>query len=289
MNSNEKYLKYKIKYLILKNKVSGSNKNELIYKSVTGYPIVIKTNNFLHIESENDDNNNSIHSSMDLNNPYNTSNIYEYYMLSGLLILNNPDNYLLIGLGGGYTAKIILKLLPDINLDIVEYNNEIVHVAKEYFNFSPSNKTNIYVDDGVKYIMDLKSKKYDIISLDAFNDESNIPPDFLTDDFFNKIKIHLSDNGLFIINSISQSVIVKNLLEKNFKYYICITVYSKINSEKSYNNLMNGITESINYIFIAGMFNFLNVNNLRKIHTNDISLPIEDMYKALITSINRKK
>ncbi len=52
---------------------------------------------------------------------------------------------------------------------------------------------------------------------------------------------------------------------------------------------MNGITESINYIFIAGMFNFLNVNNLRKIHTNDISLPIEDMYKALITSINRKK
>jgi hypothetical protein len=42
---------------------------------------------------------------MDINDPYNTFNLYEYYMLSGLLILNKPENYLLIGLGGGILQK----------------------------------------------------------------------------------------------------------------------------------------------------------------------------------------
>jgi len=289
MNSKTKYIKYKKKYLELKKKIGGSNmlNENIIYKSEKGFPIVIKDNNFIIIKSNINDN--GFHSSMSINDPYNTFNMYEYYMLCGLLILPSLKNYLLIGLGGGYTAKIILKLFPDIDLDIVEYSTEIVYVAKEYFKFIPSDNTNIYINDGVKFIMDLKFKKYDIISLDAFNENSKIPSNFLTDIFFNKIKMNLSDNGLFIINSILDSVTIKKLLERNFKYFVFITVSPHgINNIESYNNLVNGNCESINYVFIASMTNFLNINRIGDIDLKSIKLPIENMKNALITSINRK-
>ena len=296
MNNKAKYLKYKTKYLQLKNKIGGSFEliKKTIYKSETGFPIVIEHGIYRYIVSDKD--NNSVHTSMEINDPYNTFNTYEYYMLSGLLISNKPENYLLIGLGGGYTAKIILKLFPDINLDIVEYNHEIPIVAKEYFKFIPSHKTKIYINDGVKYIMDLTSKKYDIISLDAYTEEGNIPSNFLTDTFFNKVKMHLSDNGLFIINSILDSVTVKNLLETNFKYYICIPVSSDNTIKESlYNKLMNNECEFQNYVFIASISNFINRDKINTLDLGsnlvvpeDIKLPIEDMRDNLIFSIGRK-
>jgi predicted O-methyltransferase YrrM len=282
-----KYIKYKNKYIELKKQLGGNN-NKIIYKSLTGFPTVIKNDKHVYIISFK--NNNSIHSSMNIDNPEITSNMYEYYMLAGLLIINQPKNYLLIGFGGGYTAKIILKLLPNINLDIVEYSEEMIHVGKEYFNFIPSINTNIYINDGVKYINNLEEKKYDIISIDAFDENSNIPANFLTDIFFNKIKEHLTENGLLIINSISESVTVKNLLEKNFNYFICITIAgNKINNQNSYDNLMNNINEQINYVFIASMNNFIDITKLNKFSTPyDIKIPIENMYNGLVTSINRK-
>jgi len=286
MDIKLKYIKYKHKYLELKNKIGGFNK--IIYKSKSGFPIIMENGNNIYIISENDKN--IVHSSMDINNKYSTVNIYEYYMLSGLFILNDPKEYLLIGFGGGYSAKIILKLLPDINLDIVEYNEEMIYVGKKYFNFIPSNNTNIYINDGVKYIQNLKLKKYDIISIDAFNENGCIPTNFLTDIFFNKIKEHLTENGLLIINSISESITVKKLLEKNFDYNICITIAgNKINNQNSYDNLMNNINERINYVFIASINNFIDITKLNKFNMpNDINIPIDNMYDALVTSINRK-
>lgn len=292
MDNKAKYLKYKTKYFQLKNKIGGNIKlfqNNVIYESQTGFPIVTQNSEFTYIVS-NTNGNYCIHSSMNNKNPYETSNNYEYYMLSGLLIKNQPENYLLIGFGGGYTAKLLLKLLPNINLDIVEYSDEMIHVGKKYFNFISSPNTNIYINDGVEYIKNLREKKYDIISIDAFNGDGYIPENFLTDSFFNKIKEHLTENGLLIINSILESITVKNLLEKIFDYFICITIAgNKINNQNSYDNLMNNINERINYVFIASMNNFIDITKLNKFNMpNDINIPIDDMYDVLVTSINRK-
>jgi spermidine synthase len=293
MDNKAKYLKYKTKYLQLKNKIGGNIRlfqdNKILYESKTGFPIVTQDNKFTYIISNTNDNY-CIHSSMNNKNPYETNNNYEYYMLSGLLIINQPKKYLLIGFGGGYTAKILLKLLPNINLDIIEYSQEMIDVATKYFYFVPSSSTNIYINDGVEYIQNLIEKKYDIISIDAFNGDGYIPENFKTDSFFNKIKEHLTENGLLIINSILESVKVKDLLEKNFTYFICITIAgNKINNQNSYDNLMNDINERINYIFIASMYNFKDITKLNKfITSNDINLPIDNMHNALKTSIFRK-
>jgi predicted O-methyltransferase YrrM len=256
----DKYLKYKQKYLNLK------NKNEIIYQSTTGFPVVIKNNNSIYITSSKDLN--AIQSSIDVNNPYISNNKYEYFMLSGILInYEKIQNYLLIGLGGGFTAKLILKLLPNIELDIVEFNREMVYVAQKYFNFKPSNKTTINITDGIEYIMNLNlMKHYNVISLDAFDEFGNIPSGFLKNKFIKKIRKHLTQNGLLIINSIDDSVIVKKLLEQNFNYYICITISydDKVNDIDTYNDLMNDkCNKYTNYIFIASMNDCLSMNSIR--------------------------
>lgn len=261
--------------------------DKIVYKSKTGFPIVLKNNVCIYMTSSK--NLNDVHSSMNINNQYVSNNKYELYMLSGLLLIDKPQNYLLIGLGGGFTAKNILKLLPYIKLDIVEFNEEIVHVSQKYFKFKPSNDTRIYINDGCKHIMDLSlKKKYDIISIDAFNDNGYIPECFLNDILIKKIKQVLSLNGIFIINSISEAVIVKKLLQKNFKYYICITISNNktINDVNIYNNLIDDkYINGVNYIYIASMTAFSNMNITTKILSNDINISLDYLKNVLNQSI----
>ena len=76
---------------------------------------------------------NNFHSAMDLNNPERI--VYEYtkFFHLGLLFVDEPNNVLFIG-GGGFSApKKFLVDYPEMIINVVEIDQEVVNVGSEFF------------------------------------------------------------------------------------------------------------------------------------------------------------
>jgi len=92
-------------------------------------------------------------------------------ILGSLLIVPEPKNILIVGLGVGILTQVLDDTLdPDYtSIDVVEIDAGMLDLATRYFFFSPSRRVNIHISDGFDYIMSLlNTQLYDIIVLDAF-------------------------------------------------------------------------------------------------------------------------
>jgi spermidine synthase len=138
---------------------------------------------------------------MDLNNPDRI--IYEYvrYFHLGFVFVDNPKNVLFIG-GGGFTGpKDFLKSYPNVKIDVVEIDRDVIQVGKDYFFVPEDERLQIINQDGRQYLSNTIND-YDIIILDAY-DKSYVPFHLMTMEFHEIINNHLSDNGVFIANIIT--------------------------------------------------------------------------------------
>jgi spermidine synthase len=118
-------------------------------------------------------------------------------LVRGLL----PDSVLIIG-GGAFTLpKALIEEFPDMRLDVVELDGKLLDIAREYFEFMPSNRTGVYVGDGRKFL-DSTKKKYDMIIVDAFT-HTTIPESLTTMDAAATFAGHLTPNGVLAMNIIA--------------------------------------------------------------------------------------
>lgn len=109
-----------------------------------------------------------------------------------------PMNILVVG-AGGFT----LGLDDDINhYDFIDIDGELKDLAEKYFlpeklgpnkEFHPIAAEAFIIQDG---------KKYDMIVLDAFQGALSIPENLVTQEFFQRTKNRLTDNGIVIANFI---------------------------------------------------------------------------------------
>ena len=67
---------------------------------------------------------------MDLSDPKKLVFPYVRMTLGGLLLNGEPQDVLMIGLGGGSIPTALEELYPDIRIDIVEIDEAVVRVAK---------------------------------------------------------------------------------------------------------------------------------------------------------------
>ena len=144
---------------------------------------------------------NNFHSAMDLENKDRI--VYEYtkYFHLGLLFTDNTQDVLFIG-GGGFSApKRFLVDYPEINIDVVEIDKDVVSAGKEYFFLPQDERLEITTDDG-RIFLRKTDKKYDIIVLDAY-DKTYVPFHLMTKEFHQLIADHLTDDGVLISNIIT--------------------------------------------------------------------------------------
>ena len=116
-----------------------------------------------------------------------------------LLFHKDPKRVLIIGLASGITAGEVLNY-PVEKLDIVDINRQIVK-ASQFFrpwnNHVLSNpKTELIIQDARAH-MALTNRKYDVISSEPSNPWMAGLATLFTADFFNLVKQHLNDNGIF--------------------------------------------------------------------------------------------
>ncbi|MBF0194500.1 MAG: fused MFS/spermidine synthase [Magnetococcales bacterium] len=128
---------------------------------------------------------------------------YARHMTSCLMFLEEPPKHILmIGLGGGSIVRFLLKHYPKCHIQVVEYNECIPRLARNYFLLPKQNDNlSIAIADGTKYILESKPKHggYDLILVDAF-DHSGMAQSVYARDFFSGAKRLLSANGVMALN-----------------------------------------------------------------------------------------
>ena len=115
--------------------------------------------------------------------------------------LADVKSVLLLGVAAGTVARQYQKFFPEIKIDGVEIDAEIVRVAREHMGLDVTN-LNVIEADGIEFVKTC-TKKYDVVILDAFKG-GNINTDFLTLEVFKNIKNCLRDGGLLVTNYFEQ-------------------------------------------------------------------------------------
>ncbi len=144
--------------------------------------------------------------------------------------LNNAKNILLLGIGCGTISRIILNFFPDVKIDGVDNDSDIIETAKKYFALEKQN-VNVFIKDAQEFLENSKSN-YDLILLDTFV-ELDIPMHLTTDSFFKMVKSHLIEKGIFCIN-VAKSEFAEEVaasLAEVFQNVYLLTAFNTLNTE----------------------------------------------------------
>jgi spermidine synthase len=147
----------------------------------------------LHIGSD------TIQSSMRLSRPYDLELAYTRSMMAFLLFLPAPRSVLMIGLGGGSVAKFMHYRMPDVRIEVVEINGEVVSIARHCFKLPPDDaRLRVTVADGAEFIAQ-RGPRADIVMVDGYDGESQAEA-LSTRTFYQSCHARLADPGVMVVN-----------------------------------------------------------------------------------------
>jgi len=139
-------------------------------------------------------------SSMRLDDPFESDIEYVAYFHLALAVQPKATRVLAIGLGGGSVVKRMWRDYPEMRIDAVEVDPEVVDVAYELFNLPRDERIRVIVGDG-REVLRCSNDTYDVVIVDAFDDD-RIPPHLLTEQFLYEVRDHLSPDGVVVYNVI---------------------------------------------------------------------------------------
>ncbi|CAL5017436.1 unnamed protein product [Urochloa decumbens] len=177
-----------------------------------------------------------------------------------------------IGLGAGCFPMFLRGCLPFVDIEVVELDPLVAELAKKYFGFSVDEQLKVHLGDGIKFVEDSVAANHSVSNGSASNaikiliidvDSSDLssglscpPENFVEDPFLQKAKEFLSEGGLFIINLVSRSSSVREMvvsrLKAVFKHLYSLQLEEDINevlfaspSERylDFNNLDEAVTK----------------------------------------------
>lgn len=140
-----------------------------------------------------------IESRIDLRRPVSLDLDYSRTMMAGLLVQPQIKRMLMIGVGGGQLSNYFYHRFPDVEIDAVDIDPEVIRLAKAYFlvpDGDPRYRT--YADDGRVFIERAK-QSWDMIILDAFRGIF-VPYHLKTYEFYQACLAHLSPRGVVVAN-----------------------------------------------------------------------------------------
>jgi spermidine synthase len=141
----------------------------------------------------------SLQGKMSLSSPHKLVLSYTQHMLLTLLINPEPKNILIIGIGAGSFIRFFHHHFPHSRIDAVDYSQHIINTARGYFQLPENNRIAIHCEDGCQFLKDHKKGPYDLILVDAFNDQG-MAPTIYSDQFFHLCVNNLTDNGVVSSN-----------------------------------------------------------------------------------------
>jgi spermidine synthase len=144
------------------------------------------------------------HSAMDLSSP--TRHVFDYTRHFHLPFLMRPpgsvERVLFVGGGGFSGPRRFLETYPNVTVDVVEIDPEVVSVAERYFGVNRSHpRLNVHVGDGRAYLRET-DHEYDAVVLDAYR-KDKAPFHLTTVEFVRLTERRLDADGVVVMNVIS--------------------------------------------------------------------------------------
>jgi len=103
----------------------------------------------------------------------------------------------IVGLAAGTTARQADLVFPNIQMEGIEIDPEIVEVGQRYFEMTMEN-LHVTVQDG-RWALENNPNKFQVISVDAYR-PPYIPWHLTTREFFTIVRDHLTEDGVLVIN-----------------------------------------------------------------------------------------
>jgi len=200
-----------------------------------------------------------------INTPFYKGNLpYINYFLIPTLMNPEIKNILLVGFGSGILINQLEQLLPIKNIDIVDIEENIFSIAREYFGFKENEKQNFYLQDALIYLKTTK-KKYDLIIVDVAGDEG-IDERFCNCEYLSLIKKCLVKDGIFVSNMPSS----RDIFNPKNKFALGLIGLHRANF--NYVDIYNG--ETSNKVFYKTFF--------------DIDEVVYDITNMILITSNKK-
>ncbi len=107
----------------------------------------------------------------------------------------------LVGLAAGTVARQYAHVYPDIAIDGIEIDPEIIEAGYRYFDMDPIRlpQLNAIAGDG-RYALSQLTGTYDVVGIDAYR-PPYIPWHLTTVEYFEEIRSKLAENGAVVINA----------------------------------------------------------------------------------------
>jgi spermidine synthase len=139
-------------------------------------------------------------SAMLLKDPWELRLRYTRFLSLALTLQAEPKRALILGLGGGSFPKKLYRDFPNVVVDVVDIDPEVIAIAKQYFGVPEDARLRLFATDGRRFVQEA-TDKYDLIFLDAYNSDT-IPFHLATREFYEEIKTRLAPGGVVVSNII---------------------------------------------------------------------------------------
>jgi len=126
--------------------------------------------------------------------------VMPYFKLAfaSLLLLEEPADFLFVGLGMGGMPMYLREIRPGVDIDVVEIDHGVLTAASEQFAFREDDRMRVHVCDGREFIKNTR-KLYDAVMLDAYRDLS-VPSHLTTLEFMREVRSALKPGGVAVSN-----------------------------------------------------------------------------------------
>ncbi len=112
-----------------------------------------------------------------------------------------PDRMLFLGGCVESFTRYLLRKHPEAQATVLEIDPGIIEIARKYFGFDESSfptLSTLYED--ARIFMNRDHELYDLIHLDAFGSAGRVPFQLVTEEMFERIAAHLTEDGIVIVN-----------------------------------------------------------------------------------------
>jgi spermidine synthase len=124
---------------------------------------------------------------------------YTRTMMAGFLLHPQPTRLLMLGLGGGGMSNYLRGRMPNLEIDAVDIDPEVVRLAQTYFDVPKADpRYRCHVDDA-RLFVERSTTQWDMIMLDAFRGVF-VPFHLKTVEFYRAVLARLSPSGVVIAN-----------------------------------------------------------------------------------------
>ncbi len=151
-----------------------------------------------------------IESRLDRGHPRSLDLDYTRTMMAGFMLQPRPKRLLMIGFGGGQISNYLFEHIPDLEIDGVDIDGEVIRLARKYFGVPQSPRYRTHTADGRLFVEQAPtSPGWDMILLDAFRGVF-VPLHLKTAEYYQSLLDHLTPNGVVVANLHSSTPMYKH-------------------------------------------------------------------------------